>query len=195
MLTRRAALNAARLDPLQLDLFSFRRTHDETVHSIRQEVEKAPETASDGGITHPPESEARERPDSVVEIHLPPAMDFVADSEPPRNQNNYRITESDKIGVGSLKKKCRQNLAALELLKTLEAEKRPPADQEKRALVRYVGWGALPQVFDSQNEEWREERERLEAILSPEELDSARATTALPPKIWTQFFGSERRRQ
>ncbi len=44
-------------------------------------------------------------------------------------------------------------------------------------LVRYVGWGGLPQVFDSRNEEWNEERERLEQSLTPDELDSARAST------------------
>ena len=44
-------------------------------------------------------------------------------------------------------------------------------------LVRYVGWGGLPQVFDQWNEEWRGERERLEQLLTPDELDSARATT------------------
>jgi hypothetical protein len=36
--------------------------------------------------------------------------------EPPRNQHNYRITEADHLGSGSLKSKCQHNLAALELL-------------------------------------------------------------------------------
>ncbi|MCX6929356.1 MAG: N-6 DNA methylase, partial [Verrucomicrobia bacterium] len=44
-------------------------------------------------------------------------------------------------------------------------------------LVRYVGWGGLPQVFDAWNEDWKEERERLEQWLPPDELESARATT------------------
>ncbi len=82
-----------------------------------------------------------------------------------------------ELGAGSLKQKCRANLAAIELLKRLEAEARPAAEDEKRVLVRYVGWGGLPQVFDAWNEEWKEERERLEQLLAPDELDSARATT------------------
>jgi len=81
------------------------------------------------------------------------------------------------VGVGSLKQKCRANLAAIELLKRLEAEGRAPTAEEKRALVRYVGWGGLPQVFDNWNDEWKEERERLERLLTPDELESARATT------------------
>ena len=44
-------------------------------------------------------------------------------------------------------------------------------------LVRYVGWGGLPQVFDACNDQWQEERARLEALLTEAELDSARATT------------------
>ena len=97
--------------------------------------------------------------------------------EPRRNPRNYRITEADKLGVGSLKKKCRANLAAIELLKHLEAEGRAATDEEKRVLVRYVGWGGLPQVFDAWNEQWKVEREQLESLLTEDELDSARATT------------------
>jgi len=81
------------------------------------------------------------------------------------------------LGAGSLKQKCRANLAAIELLKGLEAETRSATEEEKRVLVRYVGWGGLPQVFDAWNEDWKEERERLEQTLTPDELESARATT------------------
>ena len=97
--------------------------------------------------------------------------------EPLRNQRNYRITDADQVGLGSLKQKCRHNLAAIGLLKQLETEQRPPNDEEKRVLVRYVGWGGLPQVFDAQNQEWQDEHQRLEQSLTPAELDSARATT------------------
>ncbi len=137
--------------------------------------------------------------DSAGEIHLPAARNSVngyhtsdiepaveatvpdepavAESAPLRNQNNYRITEADRIGLGSLKQKCRGNLEAIALLKQLEQEKRPPTDDEKRNLVRYVGWGGLPQVFDPCNEQWSAERDRLESLLTTDELESARATT------------------
>ena len=62
-------------------------------------------------------------------------------------------------------------------MKRLENEGRPATDEERGKLVRYVGWGGLPQVFDAWNEQWQEERERLQALLTPEELASARATT------------------
>ena len=62
-------------------------------------------------------------------------------------------------------------------MKRIEREERSATDEEKRVLVRYVGWGGLPQVFDAVNEKWAKERERLEKLLTPEELDSARATS------------------
>ncbi|MCI0541629.1 MAG: DEAD/DEAH box helicase family protein, partial [Verrucomicrobiales bacterium] len=52
-----------------------------------------------------------------------------------------------------------------------------PPTEEKPVLVRYVGWGGLPQVFDPCNEQWKTERARLEALLTADELDSARAST------------------
>ena len=120
----------------------------------------------------------------LAPLRLPPVSDLAPDPaeskpepEPLLNQNNYRITDSDRLGTGSLKQKCRANFAAIELLKRLEAEARSPSASEKRLLVRYVGWGGLPQVFDAWNEDWREERARLGQLLSAEELESARATT------------------
>jgi N12 class adenine-specific DNA methylase len=104
-------------------------------------------------------------------------LTFSAEPEPLRNQNNYRITDGDKPGAGSLKAKCRGNFAAIEVLKSVEGECRAATKKEKQTLVRYVGWGGLPQVFDSLNDDWSEERERLEKLLTPDELDSARATT------------------
>ena len=52
---------------------------------------------------------------------------------------------------------------------------RPP--EEKAVLVKYVGWGAMPQVFDVDSTDWRKEQIRLSEILSDEEHRSARATT------------------
>jgi SAM-dependent methyltransferase len=116
---------------------------------------------------------------AVGEIHRPPAEGLISspEPEPARNCNNYRISDADKLGTGSLKTKCRLNLTAIETLKRVEAEGRTPTGEEKRVLVRYVGWGGIPQVFDPWNEEWQEERQKLESILTPEELESARATT------------------
>ena len=59
----------------------------------------------------------------------------------------------------------------------LDAENRPASPDEKAMLVKYVGWGAMPQVFDVDSANWRKEQIQLSEILSDEEHRSARATT------------------
>ena len=93
------------------------------------------------------------------------------------NQNSYRISPADGVGAGTPKEKWRANLAAIKLIHNLQAENRPANQEEKSALVRYVGWGAMPQVFDVDSKNWRKEQIQLSEILSDEEHRSARATT------------------
>ena len=59
----------------------------------------------------------------------------------------------------------------------LDADERPASPDEKSLLVKYVGWGAMPQVFDVDSANWRKEQIQLSEILSDEEHRSARATT------------------
>src|SRR3989440_1185513 len=97
--------------------------------------------------------------------------------EPPRNLNSYRITEADRLGGGGPKQKFQQNLKAIRTLRALESEARPATEEDKTVLVKYVGWGALPQVFDAFNPEWLKEREALRKELTEEEYEFARSTT------------------
>ena len=70
-----------------------------------------------------------------------------------RNEKNYRISDANRIGEGPPRQKYRQNIAAIRTLRTLEAESRPATPDEKAMLMHYVGWGAMPQVFDPRNYE------------------------------------------
>src|SRR5439155_16048314 len=122
--------------------------------------------------------------DGSREIHPAPAGELngpvrsVRRSAPEvRNENNYRITAADRIGEGPPRQKYRQNIAAIHTLRMLEAESRPATPDEKAVLVHYVGWGAMPQVFDPRNYEWREARAEVEQLLTPNELEAARAST------------------
>src|ERR1039458_5137297 len=72
---------------------------------------------------------------------------------PPRNLANYRVTDRDRLGEGSLKQKFRANVEAIKLLRSLESEKRPASDDEKAVLVRYVGWGGLRRGVDGRERE------------------------------------------
>lgn len=82
------------------------------------------------------------------------------------------------MGSGSLKEKCHANFLAIEVLRTVEAERREATPEEQQTLVRYVGWGGLPQVFATHEDKtWQTERDRLQQLLTPEEYRAAQATT------------------
>ncbi|GAB4427924.1 MAG: hypothetical protein Kow0031_08050 [Anaerolineae bacterium] len=98
---------------------------------------------------------------------------------------DYRITDADRIGVGGAKQKYRDNVAAIRLLKQLEAEGRQATPEEQAILVKYVGWGGLPKVFDpyetyswNRNAQWREEYTELRDLLTDDEYNAARGSTA-----------------
>ncbi len=100
------------------------------------------------------------------------------DGDKNRTLTNYVITESDNIGVGTPKQKYRDNINALRVLYHLRKEKAASATKEEQAiLVKYVGWGGLPQVFDDQSHDWQKEYKELKALLSEEDYKNARRST------------------
>jgi N12 class adenine-specific DNA methylase len=83
----------------------------------------------------------------------------------------------EDIGTGGLTKKYRDNIAAIKIIKALEAEARPSTADERRALARYVGWGALKGVFDPANKQWAKQHAELRGLLTDKEWEAARAST------------------
>ncbi len=106
----------------------------------------------------------------------PASMPVVA-CDQPTISGNYRITDKDQLGKGNQKAKFKDNISAIELLRKLEAEGRNATTEEQSVLVKYTGWGGMPQAFDYANSAWEEEYEELEKLLTEEEYDSARAST------------------
>ncbi|MDE5557727.1 MAG: hypothetical protein K2J32_08565, partial [Ruminococcus sp.] len=90
--------------------------------------------------------------------------------------DNFTITD-DALGNGGAKSKFRANVDAIKTLKTLEKENRPATDSEKETLSKYVGWGGIPQAFDSENKAWNSEFSELKSLLTDKEYSSARAST------------------
>src|SRR5579872_3102453 len=91
---------------------------------------------------------------------------------------DFRISPAHQIGEGSLKQKAQANLAAIRALKIIESENRPATPEEKAVLVKYVGWGAMPNAFGSlPPQEWQNVASELKNLLNPEEYASARAST------------------
>ncbi|KAA0178843.1 helicase [Cupriavidus gilardii] len=90
---------------------------------------------------------------------------------------DYRITNADRLGEGGAKTKYRDNVAALRILADLDAAGRAATKDEQSILVRYVGWGGIPQAFDHRNTEWRSEFNELAALLPKDHYEAARRST------------------
>ncbi|HHV7525066.1 TPA: DEAD/DEAH box helicase family protein [Burkholderia orbicola] len=90
---------------------------------------------------------------------------------------DYTITAADQLGEGGAKAKYRDNIAALKLLMQLREQARAATPDEQAILVRYVGWGGLPQAFDHRNQDWQDQYLELAALLPKDEYDRARRST------------------
>jgi hypothetical protein len=108
-----------------------------------------------------------------------PSAERVLDIQPEgRPSRDFRITSALRIGQGTLHEKARDNIAAIRLLKILEAENREASDDEKAILSLYGGWGAMPNVFGyDQPREWRSTAATVKELLTGPEFESARAST------------------
>lgn len=91
---------------------------------------------------------------------------------------NYRISVTDRVGEGSIGEKYNDNIAAIRTLKKIESENRLATEDEQKILVRYVGWGGMPQAFSyGYQEGWQERKREVRELLTDEEYEAARAST------------------
>ena len=66
---------------------------------------------------------------------------------------------------------------AINTLQAIELEGRAATVEEQKILSNYVGWGSLPDAFDPDKPEWADEFLELQAALTPQEYEAARAST------------------
>ena len=125
--------------------------------SVRPALKPSGKPRRESGVSYPGEI-------IVVKDHIAP------------ERQNFRITD-DALGAGGKKAKYGYNIAAIKLLKALEAEGRFATPEEQETLSRYVGWGGVPQAFDEQNAQWADEYAELKSLLTDEEYAAARAST------------------
>lgn len=88
-----------------------------------------------------------------------------------RNPPTFHITD-DNLGTGTLGEKFDRNLAAVRLLKSLEAADRPATAEEQQVLSQYVGWGGMASAFSPNNRRYEE----LKNLLTEDEYKAARAS-------------------
>jgi len=91
---------------------------------------------------------------------------------------NYRITGADELETSSLSTKYVNNVAAIRTLRMLEEHAGAVSESAKQNLVRYSGWGGLPQVFGYKDDsKWNAKRDTLRELLTDEEYVAARTST------------------
>ncbi len=175
----------ARPRPQQLHFFDWEPLPPED--TVRPPAEKpAPVNTSgaDDAVQQSPvrpdiEAQSEKPPGAGIDDQGEPPAEKVLDIEPEEKvSRDFRITSAHRIGQGSLQEKARDNIAAIRVLKTLEAESREATDEEKPVLARYVGWGAIPNVFGYYPPpEWRSTAGTVKELLTGPEFESARAST------------------
>ena len=102
---------------------------------------------------------------------------------------NYRITD-DALGAAPPSQRYANNVAAIRLLKQLEAENRPATPEEQEVLAKYVGWGGLADCFDPRHNNY----EGLRSLLTEEEYAAARESTLTafytPPVVIRSIYAA-----
>ncbi|NMA58633.1 helicase-related protein [Clostridium cochlearium] len=95
----------------------------------------------------------------------------------PQLLENYKITVHDKPkDIYNLKEKCKDNILAIKTLKNIEISKRKPTLDEKKKLVKFVGWGGLAQNVFSSNirKGWEYLSQQIKKIFTKEEYEEAK---------------------
>lgn len=95
---------------------------------------------------------------------------------PIAERNNFKIDNND-LGIGSKKEKYKNNIEAIKVLKLCEEQNRYATKEEQEILSKYVGWGGIPEAFDSRIDNWHNEYEELKSLLTEKEYKEAKKST------------------
>ena len=163
----------------------FNHWHDQELPEPEQkevpteEPTPAAEPAQEQEISPLPQVQQREEEAPQGQAAMPPAVTL------PRKKErleaaaplfaggvNYRITD-DALGAAPPSQRYANNVAAIRLLKQLEAENRPATPEEQEVLAKYVGWGGLADCFDPRHNNY----EGLRSLLTEKEYAAAREST------------------
>ena len=82
-------------------------------------------------------------------------------------------------------RRIRDNIAAIKLLKDIQAQGRVVCEEDRNVLLKYCGWGGLARVFSpdgSQPHVWAAYRDELKGLVTEQEF------TALQASITTAYF-------
>ena len=90
---------------------------------------------------------------------------------------NYRYSPDHHLYDDGRKTKFKNNIAAIRLLKELQAQGRPATAEEQITLARFVGWGGLANALTPDKSGWETEYAEIKELLTDEELQAAQKST------------------
>lgn len=105
-----------------------------------------------------------------------PTLSLVAPASTARNWPAW--SDSVLAGLEGKASKFEANLDALTTLASLESTPRIPNAEERASLLRFTGWGGIPESFNLQGYDsaWLNRAKRLQAMLTPERYAAALAS-------------------
>lgn len=125
---------------------------------------------------------------AVVEVQVPkawrPAMSAAAHTAQLVEWPTW--DDEDLAHIEGQATKFEANVSAINALRSIESEARPASASERRALLRYTGWGGIPASFNDEGRDpaWVERAGRLRQLLSADDHDSARASVSFDAYSW-----------
>ena len=110
----------------------------------------------------------------------------------PMSERHTFDLASHEVPEAGKKERFRRNMEAIRVLKECEFDNRFATPEEQEILSQYVGWGGIPEAFDENNSSWANEFIELYTALSPDEYESARASTLTafytPPVVISAIY-------
>ncbi len=112
--------------------------------------------------------------------------------EIPLSERHTFDLASHEVPEAGKKERFRRNMEAIRVLKECEFDNRFATPEEQEILSQYVGWGGILEAFDENNSSWANEFIELYTALSPDEYESARASTLTafytPPVVISSIY-------
>ena len=158
-------------------------------------LEQVKKSVSEKETTKHPEPEQKEDEPltpAFVQPKRSRVQTFDLHPEIPLSERHTFDLASHEVPEAGKKERFRRNMAAINVLKECEFDNRFATPEEQEILSQYVGWGGIPEAFDENNSSWTNEFIELYTALSPDEYESARASTLTafytPPVVISAIY-------
>ena len=157
-----------------------------------EQVKKSVSEKEAAGQLEPEQKEAEPLTPAFVQPKRSRVQTFDLHPEIPLSERHTFDLASHEVPEAGKKERFRRNMEAIRVLKECEFENRFATPEEQEILSQYVGWGGIPEAFDENNSSWADEFIELYTALSPDEYESARASTLTafytPPVVISSIY-------